>query len=201
MSILLCPKCKQSIVAEGDACPECGLVLSADLIEALHSYHDARPPNHLPLIMGGIAFLVLGVVVGTGAKRNSPARSTSSSPSPAHASYSAGPSTTSYRRSSFRTITPWYEGGSLHNATVSEWQRASDANKVATAADWLAATKWDGHLTSHAAMDRMHGKARQLADAVDGATVDLTSGDLGGVLKAKEIAAAIITMSNDLGPN
>lgn len=30
----------------------------------------------------------------------------------------------------------WYEGGTLHRATVSQWNKASYANKLATAADW-----------------------------------------------------------------
>ncbi len=30
----------------------------------------------------------------------------------------------------------WYEGGALHRATVSQWNEASYANKLATAADW-----------------------------------------------------------------
>lgn len=32
----------------------------------------------------------------------------------------------------------WYEGGTLHQATALEWQQASDANKLATAADIAA---------------------------------------------------------------
>jgi hypothetical protein len=30
----------------------------------------------------------------------------------------------------------WYEGGTLHAATLREWTRASRANQLATAADW-----------------------------------------------------------------
>ena len=30
----------------------------------------------------------------------------------------------------------WYEGGTLHQATVAEWNGASDSNKLATAADF-----------------------------------------------------------------
>lgn len=30
----------------------------------------------------------------------------------------------------------WYEGGTLHAATMREWTRASRANQLATAADW-----------------------------------------------------------------
>lgn len=30
----------------------------------------------------------------------------------------------------------WYEGGTLHNATLRSWQRGSSRNQLATAADW-----------------------------------------------------------------
>lgn len=39
----------------------------------------------------------------------------------------------------------WYEGGTLHSATALEWQQASEANKLATAAD-LAATVYKNKL-------------------------------------------------------
>lgn len=32
---------------------------------------------------------------------------------------------------------PWYEGGTLHDATVVEWRAASARNRLATAADWV----------------------------------------------------------------
>jgi hypothetical protein len=34
----------------------------------------------------------------------------------------------------------WYEGGTLHYATVAEWKNASYVNKLATAADWAASS-------------------------------------------------------------
>jgi hypothetical protein len=46
----------------------------------------------------------------------------------------------------------------------------------------------------------MKHKARKLVQAVDGASIDVSPNDLGGVLTAKEVAATIIAMSNDLGP-
>jgi uncharacterized protein YgiM (DUF1202 family) len=39
--------------------------------------------------------------------------------------------------------TPWYQGGTLHNANALEWQRASHANKLATCADFIT-KKWKG---------------------------------------------------------
>lgn len=33
----------------------------------------------------------------------------------------------------------WYEGGTLHKATVGQWKNASYSDKLATAGDWAAA--------------------------------------------------------------
>lgn len=32
----------------------------------------------------------------------------------------------------------WYEGGTLHNATMAEWSKASAENKLATCGDWVS---------------------------------------------------------------
>lgn len=37
--------------------------------------------------------------------------------------------------------TPWYVGGTLHKAVASDWLSASLPNQLATAADWLLASK------------------------------------------------------------
>lgn len=36
------------------------------------------------------------------------------------------------------TPLPWYAGGTLHSATITEWRSADHRNKLATAADWAA---------------------------------------------------------------
>ena len=33
----------------------------------------------------------------------------------------------------------WYEGGNLHEATISEWKKATPENKLATCGDFIAA--------------------------------------------------------------
>ena len=90
----------------------------------------------------------------------------------------------------------WYEGGNLHNATVGQWKSATHRNKLATAADWLASTKWKGHLNSPRDFEKIKVKANMLVKAVNKViTVEGTDS-----MKVTEIAAAIVTMSNDLGP-
>jgi hypothetical protein len=39
-------------------------------------------------------------------------------------------------RSDRHSASQWYEGGTLHSATLDEWSRASRSNRLATAADF-----------------------------------------------------------------
>ena len=94
------------------------------------------------------------------------------------------------------SVESWFTGGTLHRATVGEWKSATHQNKLATAADWLVATRWKGHMNSLADADRIKPKAEALVNAVDGA-VNAEGID---TMKVNEVAAAIITLSNDLGP-
>jgi len=90
----------------------------------------------------------------------------------------------------------WFQGGNLHSATVGQWKNASYQNKLATAADWLAATKWKGHLTKPDDFDRLKLRAQMLVNAVD----ETVAGQKADYLKVAEIAAALINMSSDFNP-
>lgn len=90
----------------------------------------------------------------------------------------------------------WWQGGSLHSATIAEWKAASDRNKLATAADWLSATVWKGHLNSPQDFDRLKVKAESLVAAVDEGTRDVEIPEM----KVNEVAAAIMVLANDLRP-
>ena len=101
------------------------------------------------------------------------------------------PSSTSSRK--------WFQGGNLHNATLAQWKSATYQNRLATAADWLAVTRWKGHLNSPSDFDKLKTKAQILVRAV-GRVVAGREMDQLGFMRITEIAAALITMSNDLGP-
>ena len=88
----------------------------------------------------------------------------------------------------------WFTGGNLHNATMRQWAMSSYNNQLATAADWLARSKWKGALKTPGDFDRLRVKANMLVKAVTNAGQDVPT------KKAVEIAAAIVTLSNDLGP-
>lgn len=92
--------------------------------------------------------------------------------------------------------TQWFQGGNLHSATVGQWEKASYQNKLATAADWLVATKWKGHLTSPGDFDRLKLKAQMLVNAVD----EVIAGQQADYLHVAEIAAVLVNMSNDFRP-
>jgi len=59
-------------------------------------------------------------------------------------------------------VAAWFEGGTLHRATVGEWNRAADSNKLATCADWIAG--WE----KHGLTKKKYGSMEELrADAVE----------------------------------
>lgn len=91
----------------------------------------------------------------------------------------------------------WCRGGTLHRATVREWKSATSSNKLATAADWLAATKWEGHLNTPDDFRRMRTRALTLVTAVD---ESVRGSDVWSDSNVAEISAALLTLSDDLGP-
>ncbi len=58
----------------------------------------------------------------------------------------------------------WYEGGTLHAATIISWRTASDENKLATAADWTAAAVGDTRVKS---MHHLQRDANEVVLCVD----------------------------------
>ena len=67
---------------------------------------------------------------------------------------------------------------------------------MATALDFLAATKWKGHLNSNSDLVKIQIKARMLVTAVD----DVVTVEGTDSMEVAEIAGAIILTSTDLGP-
>jgi len=77
---------------------------------------------------------------------------------------------------------PWYEGGTLHRATLHQWSAATDANRLATAADF-AATFLKAHRLS---MDQLRPKAMELVEAIRESAEDKTL----DAMRVSEVAAA-----------
>ncbi len=109
------------------------------------------------------------------------------------------PSSTSSNSTVSTSSKKWFQGGNLHKATLAQWKSATYQNKLATASDWLSATKWKGHLNSPSDFDKIKVKAQMLVRAVDKVVAGKEMEQL-DFMKANEIAAALVTMSDDLGP-
>lgn len=81
--------------------------------------------------------------------------------------------------------TEWYSGGTLHKASISEWKTATEQNKLATCADFVALKNKD------ISMDMLKIKARALQTCIDEAVVGHNAADNETVAK---IASQCITL-------
>lgn len=151
----------------------------------------ARPPKTAPwkivtlMLIFGIGVLALLIQTLEDLR---PARRTPETARPAPARFVASAPAAAPR--------DWWTGGRLHNVSLLTWRGSTVENKLATAADWLAATKWKGHINTPADLARIRAAAERLVRAVDlvAANPKLDYQNTG------EIAAAIIAVANDVGP-
>lgn len=60
----------------------------------------------------------------------------------------------------------WYEGGTLHRSTLSEWSKATSHNRLATAGDYAA------HLKLSADIDELHDWAIEITSCLDEIAAD-----------------------------
>ena len=70
----------------------------------------------------------------------------------------------------------WYSGGSLHDKSALDWQGASNANKLATCADfvskiWMAENFTPQTQASITSVESMKPYAQELVDCLDEATI------------------------------
>ena len=85
----------------------------------------------------------------------------------------------------------WYEGGTLHYATVAEWQNASYTNKIATAADWVASSpKGKSVFRETGDINSLKPYVLNLINCVD----EAAAGEGYGNMKIAEIAASCIIL-------
>jgi len=67
------------------------------------------------------------------------------------------------------SLAEWYEGGTLHRANAGQWQSASSANRLATAADWSVAILGQATVKS-IGFSGLKNKAQQLSSCVTNAS-------------------------------
>lgn len=84
----------------------------------------------------------------------------------------------------------WYSGGTLHRATANQWRLAAYANKLATAADWVAAIMGERGVRQLTGgdMSRLRPYAAQLVTCIDEAA------PAAGNQRASELAAACMVL-------
>ena len=85
---------------------------------------------------------------------------------------------------SFPSLAYWHDGGTLHNASASEWLSASYSNRLATSADFAAATKLASDMAG----------LRVVAEELSSCITEAVSDSSLGSLQVKDVAALCIMM-------
>lgn len=166
MALITCPECKKKISENAESCPKCGYRLSPSEITGIKKKDKRLQKGGTIGCLSVLAVFVILYFIGSFSSSDSPSSK------------------------------QWFQGGNLHTATITQWMNATYENKLATSADWLAETKWKGHLNSPEDFERIKIKAQMLVQAVD----NVAAGVVKGSVKVNEIAVAILTMTNDFGP-
>ena len=85
------------------------------------------------------------------------------------------------------TSDEWYAGGTLHQATISEWKNATEKNKLATCADFVANVKKMNNESYNGDLVSMKKDATQMMTCID----EAVKGDAAenANMKINEVAA------------
>ncbi len=65
----------------------------------------------------------------------------------------------------------WYEGGTLHKSSMTEWKKATEKNKLATCGDYMAT------VDNTVSLNELKKRAKNLKNCIDEATRDLDEFD------------------------
>lgn len=119
MANILCSKCNKTISDGISNCPYCGNKIK----------HPQEKYGNMVAKGLGVVLIIFGVVIFTQNKSETNSKSINKSGNP-----------TNHQD---KVEKKWYEGGTLHKATMSEWRDASDENKIATCGDFVAKIRLD----------------------------------------------------------
>jgi len=119
MANINCPKCNKAISQNISHCPYCGYTIKQK---------DEKYGNMVAIGLG-VVLIIFAVVIFTQNKSETNSKSKNNSENP-----------TNFQE---KVEKKWYEGGTLHKATMSEWKDASDENKIATCSDFVAKIRLD----------------------------------------------------------
>jgi hypothetical protein len=87
----------------------------------------------------------------------------------------------------------WYEGGTLHKSTVTEWRRASVENKVATCGDFAAS------VDDSVSMELLKQRVLQLVLCIDEAVADVGVAEKLDLSTAEVAAMCVTLLQNEEG--
>ncbi len=193
MALINCPECRANISERASACPHCGFPIQSAMPPTIPATPKAAKKKSSTTSGCLLLFLLVGGCTIFMTPQTAPV-SPSDQRAPTSYPNRPSPSTTSTTQ---RPSVGWYSGGTLHQATLAEWNRATPANRLATAGDWLAASLWKDDLRSPADFELLKIKAEMLMKAVDEVAKEPGSGGL----QVSEMAAAVLVLANDLGPD
>lgn len=81
----------------------------------------------------------------------------------------------------------WYQGGTLHSATLYEWKQSSERNKLATISDWIVVV-FKNHKKPITSTNSIKEKAKEVRKCTNRRISKFRSITNLKVLKANEIA-------------
>jgi hypothetical protein len=85
----------------------------------------------------------------------------------------------------------WYENGTLHNASVADWNRATYRNKLATAADWaITRPQIKAKVKNSGSIDTLKPFASELVTCVN----EAAAGQGYGSMSVAEVAASCMIL-------
>lgn len=133
-----CSNCGKSVTETATYCPNCGFQLK-EIYSNNKTISNEKPQinnSKRMLFSIGIFFIVIIILViyesvkDSKSTYNSKNKTESRFPNP-----SKSPTNSVEKK--------WYEGGTLHKATMREWKIATDENKLATCSDFIAKIRKD----------------------------------------------------------
>lgn len=174
-----CKYCRNKVASNAKFCPKCGG-------RNPYPIYAKEVLGGCLVLIGGLASLAIVVAV-IGAITPSSEELTTATPK----------KETRETQTESRTRTPsnhWTVGGTLHGATLKEWREASYSNRLATAADIVAATASNRRISIHST-ESLRRHAEELEKCIS-ATAATSHPAIDNQLTKEVAAACIILIDN-----
>lgn len=198
MGLIQCPDCGKGVSEIAEQCPNCGRPI-ANITPGFSA--NGKQSNSVNIFstdlknVPGLLFvgLVAAIFFGIWTSSVAPKETQVYSPVPRKAAKTENTTSKRPEITSKINITTikWYEDGNLHQKTLKEWSQATQANKMATCADFAVShPRIKSIVTSKNSLDAAKPYAIQLVTAIDEVAKDKRLGRQ----KVSEIAAASMVL-------